>query len=129
MAGILNRAAASVLVLSLGLVMAGPAWAANAQAGNGVFKSNCAICHGDKPNSPSTVGPRLYGIVGRKAGALPGFNFSAAMKNSGLTWTPSELQAYISDPAKVVHGTRMPFAGLHDTGKVDDLIAYLETLK
>ena len=85
----------------------------------------CSACHQVGPNAKNGVGPVLNGIVGRKAGSYPGYAYSPANKNSGLTWSAAELQAYLANPQKVVRGTKMPFAGLHDKQKVDNIIAYL----
>lgn len=109
--------------------IAAPAWAGNPVNGAKVFASQCAACHGNRANAPQPIGPRLYGVVGRHAGSSPGFNYSTAMKGSGLTWTPSELRIYLNGPAKVVKGTKMPYAGLHNPTQLDDLIAYLDSLR
>lgn len=100
----------------------------NATAGAQVFK-RCAICHSDTKGAPNKIGPNLFGVVGRKAGTAAGFNYSAAMKNSGITWTEEKLEAYVTHPAQVVPGNKMPFAGISDEHQVEDLAAYLETLK
>lgn len=102
--------------------------AGNAKAGKQVF-ARCAICHSAAKGAPNKIGPNLWGIVGSKAGTTPGFNFSAAMKNSGITWTDEKLEAYVMHPQKVVPGNRMPFAGLSSHKQADDLVAYLDTLK
>ena len=100
----------------------------DATAGAQVFK-RCAICHSDTKGGPNKIGPNLWGVVGRKAGTAPGFNYSAAMKNSGITWTDEQLEAYLMHPQQVVPGDKMPFAGLSSHKQADDVVAYLETLK
>lgn len=86
----------------------------------------CAACHEVTPGLAG-VGPNLAGVVGRKAGSSD-FDYSPAMKGSGLTWTPDQLQAYLVDPAKVVPGTKMDFDGATDAdAKV--IVAYLASLK
>ena len=100
----------------------------DAKAGAQVFR-RCAICHSDAKGAANKIGPNLWGIVGRKAGTEPGFNYSAAMKNAGFVWTGDKLEAYVTNPQKVVPGNRMPFAGIHNPKQVEDLTAYLETLK
>jgi len=129
MGRILKSSAALVSFFAAALVTSQPAAAASAQAGAAVFKTNCAVCHSDKANGPSPVGPRLFGVVGRKAGTVPGFSYSNAMKKSGITWTQEELKKYVANPAGTVPGNRMPFAGLHKPNQVDDLIAFLASLK
>lgn len=129
MARILKPLAKAGFPLILATLACSPAIAADSHQGEIVFKQNCAICHTPVKGAPSGVGPRLYGVVGRRAGTLPGYNYSQAMKHSGLTWTPKELNLYIDDPQKVVPGNKMPFAGLHNHEQREDVIAYLETLK
>lgn len=100
----------------------------NAAAGKQIF-ARCAICHSDTKGAPNKIGPNLWGIVGSKAGTVPGFNFSPAMKNSGITWTNEKLEAYVMHPQQVVPGNRMPFGGLSSKKQAEDLVAYLDTLK
>ncbi len=102
--------------------------AGDAAAGKQVF-TQCAICHSNAKGAPAKIGPNLFGVVGRKAGTFPGFNYSPAMKNSGITWTEDKIAAYANDPQKTVPGNRMPFAGLHNDKKAADVAAYLATLK
>ena len=71
------------------------------------------------------LGPSLAGIVGTKAGEVPHYSFSPAMKKSGLTWTPEKLDAYLADPQKVVPGNKMPFPGLKTAEDRTDVIAFL----
>jgi cytochrome c len=86
----------------------------------------CAACHEVTPGAAG-VGPNLAGVVGRKAGSTD-FDYSPAMKASGLTWTPDQLQAFIVNPSKVVPGTKMDFDGASDAdAKV--IVAYLASLK
>ena len=103
--------------------------AANVGAGQQVFKSNCAVCHSDAAKGGATIGPRLYGVVGRKAGSLAGYKYSKAMQNAGLTWNETNLDKYIADPKKVIPGDKMPYAGLKDDAKRKALVEYLATLK
>lgn len=116
--------------LSVAAFFAFPAQAVAAgdpAAGKTVF-AKCAVCHSAAANE-NRVGPSLNGVVGRKAGTLSGFNFSPAMKNSGLTWTSAELEAYLANPRQKLPGIRMIFAGLPDAQARANLIAYLGTLK
>ncbi len=85
----------------------------------------CAACHSVQANV-NNVGPSLAGLFGRKAGSLSDFRYSAAMRRSGITWSPQELDAFIADPQKRVPANRMPYAGLPDTVARADLIAYLQ---
>ena len=85
----------------------------------------CASCHSVAPGE-NGVGPTLYGIFDRKAASLEDFRYSAAMRNSGITWTPETLDTFIADPQKMVPGNRMAYAGLPDVAGRADLISYLE---
>lgn len=85
----------------------------------------CAACHSVE-RGVNNVGPSLAGLFGRKAGTLADYRFSAAMRRSGITWTPQTLDEYIADPQKRVPANRMPYAGLPDAAARADLIAYLE---
>jgi cytochrome c len=97
----------------------------NAEAGAGVFK-RCMACHKVGPNAKNGVGPVLNGVVGRAAGAYPGYSYSAANKNSGLTWDEPTLTRYLRAPRKLVPGTKMTFAGLNKDQEIADVIAYLK---
>jgi cytochrome c len=101
--------------------------AADAAHGKQVFRQ-CSVCHSDKEGE-NRVGPSLAGVVGKKAGEQPGFNYSPAMKNSGITWNEKSLEEYLENPQKVVKGTRMAFPGIKNEKDRDDVIAYLESLK
>jgi cytochrome c len=74
------------------------------------------------------IGPSLAGIVGSKSGSVPGFNFSAAMKDADITWDDSNLDKYLANPNGFVHGTKM-FANLPNGTDCENVISYLKTLK
>jgi cytochrome c len=93
--------------------------------GEKVF-GQCKTCHVAE-KGVNRVGPSLWGVVGRHSGSIEGFKYSPANKNSGLTWTPDELFAYLEAPQKVVKGTYMAFAGLKNPQDRADVIAYLKT--
>ena len=86
----------------------------------------CRACHQIGPNAKNAVGPVLNGVVGRKAGTAPDFKYSDANRDSGIVWSPEELDKYLTDPQKVVPKTKMIFPGLKDKQKRADVIAYLE---
>lgn len=108
---------------------AGSASAADANAGKGVFTAQCSLCHTATKGGPTLVGPNLFGVVGRSAGSLSNFAYSPAMKASGIAWTNAKLAQYLAAPAATIPGNKMPYAGLKPQTKVDDVIAYLDTLK
>jgi cytochrome c2 len=85
----------------------------------------CAACHSIE-KGVNNVGPTLAGIFGRQAGALADYRYSAAMRKSGITWTPQTLDEYVADPQKRIPANRMPYAGLPDAAARADLIAYLQ---
>jgi cytochrome c len=99
--------------------------AADVQHGQEVYRA-CAACHTDKPDA---LGPSLKGVVGRKSGSLEDFRYSNPMKRANLVWDAANLHQFLTDPQSKVPGTRMPFGGLSDPKDVDDVIAYLATLK
>ena len=92
-------------------------------AGRLVFRK-CQACHSLEPGK-NILGPSLAGIIGRKAGSEPGYNYSPAMKQANFVWDAKTLDAYLSDPQKVVPGNKMPFPGLKTDHDRADVIAYL----
>jgi cytochrome c len=93
-----------------------------------VVFAQCISCHSVKPGV-NGVGPSLYGAVGRKAGTLPGYAYSDALKAWGKTLTPEELDRWLTAPMKDVPGTKMVFPGIPDAAKRKAVIDYLVTLK
>jgi cytochrome c len=101
---------------------------ANAQDGAQLFKSNCAVCHSAE-SGQNKIGPTLFGVVGRKAGTAAAYTYSDAMKKSGVTWTPDQLDQYLANPKGVVPNTKMLFLGLKNPEDRKAIIDYLATLK
>lgn len=108
---------------------AAPAFAAgDAAAGEKVF-NQCKSCHSAVAGK-NMVGPSLFGVVGRKAGTVDGFNkYSDAIKNSGVTWTAETLDKWLADPKGFIAGSKMPFPGVKDATQRENVIAYLATVK
>ncbi|WP_448089840.1 c-type cytochrome [Pseudomonas azerbaijanoccidentalis] len=127
----MNKAAVMTLVLSLGASLLGaPANAAgDAEAGGKLFKRVCGGCHQVGEGARPFFGPQLNNVIGRVAGSTSDYQYSDAMKSSGVVWTREKLAAYIEDPKSVVSGTRMIFWGISDQEKIDDLLAYLQTFQ
>jgi cytochrome c len=112
-------------VVVLLALAAGPAAAADVDHGRVLFET-CAACHSDRADA---LGPNLKGVFGRRSASLDGFRYSNPMKRANLVWDEDNLRAYIRDPQGKVKGNRMPYGGMSDPRDVDDVIAYLKTLK
>ena len=91
--------------------------------------AQCAACHVVKKDAPHGLGPNLWGVYGTKAGELADYNFSPAMKASGLVWDDAGLDAYLTSPRTAVPGTKMSYAGMADAAKRAEIIAYLKASK
>ena len=117
-------AAAVALVVSL------PAqgFAQDAAKGETVFKK-CQICHEVGPSAKVKVGPILNEVIGRKAGTLPGFAYSPAMKEAGekgMEWTDENLAKYLENPRDFIAKNKMAFVGLKKEDERADVIAYIK---
>jgi cytochrome c2 len=95
-------------------------------AGKRVF-TKCAICHTAEPGK-NKIGPTLYDVLGRDAGAIGDYGYSPAMREFKKAWAPELLDAYLKNPRAVVPGTKMTFPGIANDRERDDLISYLATL-
>ena len=95
----------------------------DATAGRQVYKK-CQACHSLEPGK-NALGPSLAGIVGKKSGEVPNYNYSAEMKAANIVWDAATLDAYLLDPQKVVPQNKMPFPGLKTANERKDVIAYL----
>jgi cytochrome c len=109
------------------IVVAGTAHAQaqDAAAGEKAF-AQCKACHQIGENAKNTVGPVLNGLFGRPAGAVEGYNYSAANKNSGIVWDEAVFAEYIKDPKAKIPGTKMIFAGIKGEKEIKDLTAFLK---
>lgn len=114
----------ALTALVAGIAAGSTALAAPTQ-GETLFQQRCATCHTIAPGA-AKMGPPLKGIVGSKAGAVPGYAFSPALKASGLTWTAANLDKYLAKPTTVVPGTKM-MVGLPDPAQRAAVISYLST--
>jgi cytochrome c len=93
--------------------------------GEKVF-AKCKICHQIGEGAKNAIGPELNGVIGRHSGTAPGYNYSDANKNSGITWDEKNFRDYIKNPKAKIPGTKMIFAGLPKDTDIDNLLAYLE---
>lgn len=125
----LRRHVFALLLCSAGLVDS------VAQAADGILRGDpergktlyggCMGCHSLDEND---VGPKHRGVVGRKAGTVPDYAYSNALKTSGIVWDPGHLDRWLANPQKLVPGAKM-FYSVSDAQSRADLIAYLATQK
>jgi cytochrome c len=97
----------------------------DAKAGEEVY-SRCLGCHALEYNR---TGPKHCGVVGRRAGSVPGYEYSPAMKKSGIVWNEKTLNRFLADPLKTVPGTTMTYAGVPEPQDRTNLVAYLKLHK
>jgi cytochrome c len=109
-------------LLAFVVAAAMPAAAAGDPARGAKVYERCAACHS---LAVDRAGPRHCGLIGRKAGSLAGFEYSPAMKRSGITWNARTLDRFLAAPLKVVPGTAMGYDGVKDPVERADLIAWL----
>jgi cytochrome c len=110
------------------VLAAAPAFAGDAAAGKTLFTQKCSICH-SPVEGQNKIGPSLWGVVGRKAGTLPTYTYSDAMKNANRTWDEATLSDYLTNPRQKIPGVKMIFPGLPNEADRQNVIAYLSTLK
>ena len=120
------RVAIAVAVVTM---MTQAARAQDVAAGENSFKK-CLPCHAIGEGAKNKVGPELNGIIGRKMGAVEGFNYSETLKEhnaKGEIWDAEKLSKYLENPKAYLPGIKMVFAGLPKEGDRADLEAYLGT--
>ncbi len=123
-----TRTITTLAALAILAPLHGALAAGDAAAGAALVKTKCGICHSVVAGQ-NRVGPSLFGVVGRPAGTVPGYNYSSANKASGKTWDEATLDVYLTSPRGLIPGTKMAFAGLPEAGDRANVIAYLVTLK
>lgn len=89
----------------------------------------CSACHSVAPGGAALIGPNLNGVVGREVGSSPEFDYSPELKAVGGTWTPEQLDRFLTDPSAFAPGTRMGYVGVADPVERRALIAYLSSLR
>ena len=104
------------------LAAALPVAAGDPARGEKVYE-RCAACHS---LAQDRAGPRHCGLIGRRAGTVPGFDYSPAMRRSGIAWDARTLDRFIADPLRMVPGSSMGYDGVKDARERADLIAFLE---
>lgn len=119
-AGALTPAQRQALVASL----PAPYNAGDVENGRRQF-GTCRSCHTLVEGGPELVGPNLWGVFGRAAATHGGYEYSQPLRNSGIVWTPEEMDRWLENPRARVPGTKMVYAGVRDPIRRRDLIAYL----
>lgn len=115
----------AALMLAAAMLHSSWAWAADAVRGETLYTSRCGACHSVADNGP---GPRHRGVFGCRAGTQAGFDYSDALRESGLIWNESTLDRWLSDPNKTVPGNMMAVQLANDPKDRADLIAYLRSV-
>ncbi|MEE8439453.1 MAG: c-type cytochrome [Micropepsaceae bacterium] len=115
------------------LFLANTASAADAGFGERLF-DRCLPCHTISQGGPHSLGPNLFGVIGRAAGAAEGYVYSPAMTNSGVTWTPENIALFLRDidgssPDSFIPGNRMFQPAPPTPDQVADMLAYMQTLR
>jgi cytochrome c len=126
----MNAAAALAAAFAVACLAAAARAEGDPAKGQAAFVRQCAICHTVEKNGDNRMGPNLFGIVGRKAGAVPGFSYTNAFKTRAQwEWTEDAIGGWMMFPSTMVPGTAMGvFQGIAERDR-DDLVAYLATLK
>jgi cytochrome c len=124
----IGRVAFGATLCLAGMSLAWSGWAA-APAGTPTAAdfSRCAGCHSTRAGQ-NKIGPSLAGVFDHASGSVPGYNYSAAMKNAHLTWDEQTLDKFLQNPGGVVRGTKM-FTGVPDAETRQRVIAYLKSLQ
>src|SRR5262245_19489162 len=117
-------ALAAVICASPAAILSEAEAAGDAAAGEHVFV-RCVVCHSAKAGE-NKIGPSLAGVIGRKSGSAPGYDYSPALKSSGITWDHQELDKYLTNPPADVHGTKMVIS-VPSAEDRQNVIAYLMT--
>jgi cytochrome c len=119
-----SASARSLAVFLLVLGACGAAQATDATRGKELYEARCAGCHS---LDQDRIGPRHRGLIGRKAGAVSGFEYSPALRASRIVWSPRTLDAWLTNPERLVPGQRMNYS-VADAADRAALIAYLDAI-
>lgn len=122
----MNRSRSIVFSLALAVALASPALAEGDPAKGERLFNRCKACHTIEKGGVNRQGPNLHGVFGRTAGTKDGYNYSKAMKASGVVWDKKSVDEYITNPKGFIPGNKMIFAGIKSEAQRADLLAYLE---
>ncbi|HPW84748.1 MAG TPA: hypothetical protein PLL83_10185 [Rhodoferax sp.] len=92
------------------------------EIGQKIFESKCGLCHSLLEHK---VGPKLGGVIGRKAGSAQGFGYTGALESAGFSWDVGRINAFLNNPLGYLPGTAMSFGGLHKASERKAVICYL----
>lgn len=100
----------------------------DAASGQQVFNNACRTCHSTKEGD-NRLGPHLYKIIGRKAGSLPDYGYSSALKGADFAWDEARLERFIANPEQLVPGNNMkPYGGLASTDDRARIVSFLRSV-
>jgi len=120
----IHRTLAFAAALGLTAALSAPAFSADLEAGEKVFKK-CKACHTLEEGGKNKIGPNLFGVIGRPAGSIEDFKYSKAFEEAGFTWDEGKLGEYLADPKGFLKGNKMAFPGLKDAADIENVIAYI----
>ena len=101
---------------------------ADVTSGQLLFNNACRLCHTIREGD-NRLGPHMRGVIGRKAGSLPNYSYSSAMRGANFVWDEENLERFIANPDETVPGNTMkPYGGLASAESRLKLIAFLKTL-
>lgn len=110
----------------------GTAIADTKREGRELFEANCTPCHNYEKGAPADMYGQtlnLYGVIGRKAGAVKNFEYSKGIRNLGIIWNDASLDKFITSPSNFVPGTRMELPGIADGEVRQRILVYLKSLE
>jgi cytochrome c len=122
-AGVIRGMLPTAVALAVSMATSAHGASCDAASGEQVFEK-CAICHSVVAGQ-HMMGPSLNGLIGRRAGTVEGFSFSIALRDSGVVWSDTTLDAFLKSPQSFIPGTVMPFGGIQNIAERTALVCYL----
>ena len=122
------KRSSTMILAAASSLLAGVSLGADAGAGKTLFAQRCTVCHtAEAGDNGGAQGPSLIGIMGRAAGSAAQFSYTAALRDSKLTWDPATLKRFLASPSTVVPGTSMLIAVPAEAER-DNLVAYFQSV-